>query len=502
MPPPARPSDKTRVPSASSGQSVPRSGPTKILSAEAQANLPAPPSAARSDRRRSRMSMDKLGLSKLLSNANVSTDSFTHFGRVSSRESKAEAKLQRADSVKAKEAERQRQKEAAKDKKSRRTTMSLVADTFGRCVVGRNGWRVLADLPRLCSNSPGKRAKVSTAPQPTVVSSGTDSRPTARQATTSTQGSVSGTSSRSGRPTSVVIQGDRILAPRPADRSPSNPSITTFEAFAAPSPSTDGHKPVASSSAAKKVMDWFRRKSIAKGPFPATSPSARADSRSSQAAAYPGGPGILVPTSASIRTEEALLSSSTSDIGQTEDVPEVLVTPAAVVRPEEQSPVRKAVAMPVVNLGPIQPVDVVATKTSSPKRPAGAPQRAKTQRPGSLGGRLTMAAAPPTPSLAHDMRLRTHNGVVDQAALTSRPATDVMAEVQAVLFAMGIEVKRESEFKLRCLRPRRKKAGATTGLGLSSAISGGSLANITLLGNASASQVSARSLNFARLAIE
>ncbi|EIW69142.1 hypothetical protein TREMEDRAFT_31148 [Tremella mesenterica DSM 1558] len=61
-----------------------------------------------------------------------------------------------------------------------------------------------------------------------------------------------------------------------------------------------------------------------------------------------------------------------------------------------------------------------------------------------------------------------HHGVVDQSTLSSRPPKEVMQEVINVLLEMGIDVKRENEFKLRCVRVRRRKAGPSTGLGLGS----------------------------------
>lgn len=76
----------------------------------------------------------------------------------------------------------------------------------------------------------------------------------------------------------------------------------------------------------------------------------------------------------------------------------------------------------------------------------------------------------------YDARLKVHSGVVDQSALTSRPVPEVLADVLRVLRSMGIDVKRESDFRLRCTRARRRKSGATTGLGLSSVMSKGSTA--------------------------
>jgi protein-serine/threonine kinase len=185
--------------------------------------------------------------------------------------------------------------------------------------------------------------------------------------------------------------------------------------------------------------------------------------------------------------------SSTSDVvdpTQSEAPPAVFVT----AEPEREVASEAVVTMPdaPAEQAPSTPVPVntVPMKTGSPKRPGNIPQRAKSHRPGTFSG-ISHPTLPATPiSTSPDARLRTHAGVVDQAALTSKPAKEVMDEVIRVLFEMGIEVKRESDFKLRCLRPRRKKAGATTGLGLSSVVSGGSLASVTMIGSASTGGVS------------
>lgn len=81
--------------------------------------------------------MDKFGLGKLLASANMSTDSFSNFGRTPSRNSDASnaGRVQRAASIKAKEDAKTRykeEKEADKAaKKGRRTTLSL-SDPFKR----------------------------------------------------------------------------------------------------------------------------------------------------------------------------------------------------------------------------------------------------------------------------------------------------------------------------------------------------------------------------------
>lgn len=53
-------------------------------------------------------------------------------------------------------------------------------------------------------------------------------------------------------------------------------------------------------------------------------------------------------------------------------------------------------------------------------------------------------------------KLRIHNGAVDRAALTSRPPSQVMADVTHTLRALGIDVKSDGEFKVKCTRRRAK----------------------------------------------
>jgi protein-serine/threonine kinase len=104
--------------------------------------------------------------------------------------------------------------------------------------------------------------------------------------------------------------------------------------------------------------------------------------------------------------------------------------------------------------------------------------------------------SPQTAARGDEHKLRVHTGLVDQSALSSKPPKEVMSEVLKVLLEMGMEVKRENEYRLRCTRVRRKKAGATTSLGLGSVMSVGSgMSPFALMNNASTSRVSVRSCN-------
>jgi protein-serine/threonine kinase len=131
MPPPALP--HIRQPSPSLQEPIPQSAQSSTFGRQT-VGLAQPPAASRADRSRKRMSMDKFGLGKLLASANMSTDSFSRTPSRSSEASHA-AKLQRAESIKAKEAAKQRQKDSDKATKiSRRTTLSLASGSFTRWV--------------------------------------------------------------------------------------------------------------------------------------------------------------------------------------------------------------------------------------------------------------------------------------------------------------------------------------------------------------------------------
>ncbi|KAG5643181.1 hypothetical protein DXG03_001385 [Asterophora parasitica] len=100
--------------------------------------------------------------------------------------------------------------------------------------------------------------------------------------------------------------------------------------------------------------------------------------------------------------------------------------------------------------------------------------------------------------------LRTHHGAVDQSTVTTKPPPEVIRHVRRVLEGMGVEIFVESEYKYRCVRPKRRKAitlGAVStpppGAGVISgegATAGGSLAAVTMVGSAASNGVDKRGL--------
>ncbi|ORX82674.1 Pkinase-domain-containing protein [Basidiobolus meristosporus CBS 931.73] len=57
---------------------------------------------------------------------------------------------------------------------------------------------------------------------------------------------------------------------------------------------------------------------------------------------------------------------------------------------------------------------------------------------------------------SQEYKLRIHSGAIDQNAVTSRAPIEVFQDIKQVLFAMGIEIKKETDLKLKCTRRKRK----------------------------------------------
>lgn len=57
----------------------------------------------------------------------------------------------------------------------------------------------------------------------------------------------------------------------------------------------------------------------------------------------------------------------------------------------------------------------------------------------------------------NDSRLRLHRGAVDQDALTSKAPNEVLHEIKECLTLMGIDMKKCHDFKVKCMRPARRR---------------------------------------------
>ena len=81
------------------------------------------------------------------------------------------------------------------------------------------------------------------------------------------------------------------------------------------------------------------------------------------------------------------------------------------------------------------------------------------------------------------VNLRVHHGAVDQTTITTGAPPEVMKHVKAILEGMGIDIAIEHEYKYRCIRPKKKRAG----LGLRDG--SGSLAAFAIVGSAASNGV-------------
>ena len=160
-------------------------------------------------------------------------------------------------------------------------------------------------------------------------------------------------------------------------------------------------------------------------------------------------------------------------------------------------PVDGNISSASVNAVPVYPSDV-EVYTNVPSR-MGPPHPQRTASAGTEG------APPAAPSFAELVRrhvappkgvIRTHHGAVSQATVTTGVPIEVMRHVRDVLVRMGVEVQVESDYKYRCVRTKRRRAPPTpSGLGLGlrdpNASTGLGLAAFTLIGSAASNGVRA-----------
>jgi len=283
-------------------------------------------------------------------------------------------------------------------------------------------------------------------------------------------------------------------------------SVVTVNDFAPRQPV--GEKGQASSSAAKKVMDWFRRKSMARDTLGPHRPSAiTSDSTSSfvRIGESPDRPIRAGQNSAGVDTFDAM--SSTSSIIPTDE-------PAA-GESTLQTSVPDSVPLPKEPMseggsrGTLQPVahatdDATQAASSSAvdlspirRGTLPVPLRSRSHGPNQIQ-EVTPSIVIPTkvplrssPARTFDeSKMRVHTGLVDQSALSSKPPKEVMAEVIRVLQEMGMDIKKENEFKVRCIRARRRKSGPTIGLGIGSVMGGSNSASPFMLAGSGSVRVS------------
>lgn len=138
--------------------------------------------------------------------------------------------------------------------------------------------------------------------------------------------------------------------------------------------------------------------------------------------------------------------------------------------------------------------DNASVNTITQASPIGHPPRSpsahtETQQPSTLADRIVHNIRPGAKKPPHEYPdIRKHHGPLDQSTVTSRPPPEVMRHVKIVLEGMGVEIYVETEYKYRCIRPKRRKAGNGVGLALRE----GSVAAFSMVGSAASNGVSDR----------
>ncbi|KAJ7278978.1 CAMK/CAMKL/Kin4 protein kinase [Mycena rebaudengoi] len=245
----------------------------------------------------------------------------------------------------------------------------------------------------------------------------------------------------------------------------------------------------ASTSKARKVMQWFRkgRESITVG-APATPASA---------------------TSENASTPTATTNSNVSVAGSEDLHVVVVTTPTSAVSPHHQQQQLSPIVTATLAGGRGQRTPSSASHADSsfagapppsattPTTTTGSSFASRFRRSvnivgggggGSVSNRGTGAAVPPTAGGA----LRIHHGPVDTATITTGQPPAVMQHVKGVLVGMGVEIYVESEFKYRCIRPKHRRAGK--GVGSVPAAGGAGVAAFTMVGSAGSNGVDKRGL--------
>lgn len=265
----------------------------------------------------------------------------------------------------------------------------------------------------------------------------------------------------------------------------------------------------ASSGAAKKVMDWFRKKSLSKGQYTDEQPplgpfelprqqQQQQQSPSHHAASSSGEgerrtPSVVVTSDPSeeprtpvydSRATRPLTTNAAATAAEVASSPNMESEPSSRSTSGTHSQASHATDSTSVTTATEASRELGSSTIQSPgsKSSASTVQHQATPRAsGTLAqvpDRQQMttartAEAPPSPSTAafSEASLRFHLGAVDQSALTSKPPPFVFDQVRHALFSMGIEVRQEKDedFKLECVRRKRAKTlmGHTQGLGLS-----------------------------------
>ncbi|KAG8715579.1 hypothetical protein FRC11_002754 [Ceratobasidium sp. 423] len=144
-----------------------------------------------------------------------------------------------------------------------------------------------------------------------------------------------------------------------------------------------------------------------------------------------------------------------------------------------------AVALPPPSTPPVQvvPTRSVTQPVLEPKHSGGMDSISTSKDQSSLQLPQTSTSAPvsivkPSKPIVNRAGMRVHEGAVDQAMVTSGSPLDALSHAEAVLVEMGIAFTKESEWKFRCVRHKKRKGGISGSVGgLSAGVMGSAASN-------------------------
>lgn len=247
------------------------------------------------------------------------------------------------------------------------------------------------------------------------------------------------------------------------------PAADEIDPYNSNAPMT-GMAPTGATTKSQGVMDWFRKKSLAKerkragstAELPSTIPVAYPDANEMEVEV--GGDRAKTPTPMDAEEEAKTPTKSSFKKGnERRNTPSVIIS-----APSEpfssggshhesfQSSASSSAAPSRMDhiLGAIKNV----THTPPAVHMPGHSKRSTTtgagaSSGGSLGGSSSGGAS------YNKVILRLHDGPVDPSTVSSAPPQEIIIQVLDVLKNLGIEYTKESEFKYRCVRPKKKRAG-------------------------------------------
>ena len=245
----------------------------------------------------------------------------------------------------------------------------------------------------------------------------------------------------------------------------------------------------ASTSKARKVMQWFRAKSKVREGVPGADEE---DARERSG----------TPTQAEYRKKNA---ASSSTLHRTSNSPPVAPVQVIVTTPASLTPTTSRVpppSFPSKSAGHGHPQRTASNATDSSFMSPSLVTRFRNSVTVGGGGGAHHASSNSAKAMPWSS-MRIHHGAVDQTTITTKPPPEVFQHVRQVLEGMGVEIQMESEYKYRCVRPKRRKGSMIVGSGSNTPTNLGSvgpapgssgsttgLAAITIVGSAASNGVS------------